>query len=63
MFDIKYGQHGMKTALKPKTGSLRSENDASRFMESSRVPCWYNVSFESFIQSIMVRGWKLGSLG
>jgi hypothetical protein len=34
LFEIEYGQHGMKTRLKSKTGSWPPESYADRFMES-----------------------------
>jgi hypothetical protein len=56
MFEIEYGQHEMKTGL------LRPEKYADRFVESLRIPCCYNASSESFIQYIMDHQWKLGPL-
>jgi hypothetical protein len=63
IFEIEYGQQGMRTRLKSKTEQLRPEKCANRFMESPRVPCCYNASSEGFIQCIMIHQGKLGSLG
>jgi hypothetical protein len=62
MFEIEDESHGVKTRLGWKTGPLGPEKYADHFKESSWVPCCDNASSKSFIQSIMIHRWKLGSL-